>query len=418
MTSFRLGAETLLASPQWLKKLKGRRTAYLGHAASVQAAAAPHHQGPGGFHALSHLLNQKEIRLTALFSPQHGFHAARQANMIPSPDSALAGLPLFSLYSEKTRRLTPEMKSLFDVLLVDLQDAGCRIYTYLTALFYLIEDCGAAGKSLWILDRPNPLGRNIEGNLLKMDFQSYVGAAPMPMSHGLTLGEAALWLKSRKKLKTDVQVIPMEGYQPGRDGGWPPGRPWIFPSPNMTGAACAKCYPGTVLLEGAAVSEGRGTCLPFQVFGFPGMRAREIKRLMLSRGKSFLRGCYLREHEFEPAFDKFKGRACSGFQIHTEKLWAEKGAFRPYRLISLFLKALREVHPDRPWQLPPPYEYEEKLLPIDIISGSSALREWVEDPKASAGEWDDFLTGEEGLWRREIQDFYIYKQPAAEKRFL
>ena len=401
MSAFRLGAEVLLANPQWLKKLKGKRIAYLGHAASVTK---------NGTHVLSSLLNQKEIHLTALFSPQHGFKALKQANMIPSPDSSFEGLPLFSLYSEKNRRLIPEMTSRFDVLLADLQDAGCRIYTYLTALFYLIEDCEAEGKSVFVLDRPNPLGRNIEGNLLNMDFQSYVGAAPMPMSHGLTLGEAALWLKNRKGLKTDVQIVPMENYQPGRaDGGWPAERPWIFPSPNMTGPLCAKCYPGTVLLEGTAISEGRGTALPFQVFGFPGMKAGEIKQFMLSKGKSFLDGCYLREHEFEPVFDKFKGKTCAGFQIHTEKLWAEKGVFRPCRLISLFLKAFREAHPDQPWKIPPPYEYEEKLLPIDIISGSAALREWVENPKSSVSEWDDFLTEEERKWKKESREFFIYK---------
>ena len=305
--------------------------------------------------------------------------------MIASPDGRLEGLPLFSLYSQKTRRLTPEMKSLFDILLVDLQDAGCRIYTYLTALLYLTEDLEGEGKSLFVLDRPNPLGRNIEGSLLDMSFQSYVGAAPMPMSHGLTLGEAALWHKSRKNLKTDVQIVRMEGYHPRRGRGWPPGRPWIFPSPNMTGPAAALCYPGTVLLEGASVSEGRGTCLPFQVFGYPGMKAREIKRFMLDRGRPFLKGCFLREHEFEPVFDKFKGQICSGFQIHTENPWtkngAERGAFRPYRLISIFLKAVREIHPEKPWKLPPPYEYEEKLLPIDIISGSDALGKWIENPR-------------------------------------
>ena len=199
------GAEILLSDSYWIKKLKNKKTAYLGHSAAVDQK---------GELILSLLLKQKGIQLTSLFSPQHGFFSTKQANMITTENSLYKDLKLYSLYSNKTRRLTPEMKKSFDVLLFDLQDVGCRIYTYLTTLFYLIEDCEKADKTLIILDRPNPLGRYIEGSLLEDNFQSFVGAAPLPMCHGLTLGELALWYKNIKKLKTNLQVVWMKNYKP------------------------------------------------------------------------------------------------------------------------------------------------------------------------------------------------------------
>ena len=290
---------------------------------------------------------------------------------------------------KKTRRLNEEMKESFDVLLFDLQDTGCRIYTYLTTLFYLIEDCAQAGKHLIILDRPNPLGRFIEGNRLRDSFQSFVGAAPLPMSHGLTLGELSLWYKNIKNLKADMEVAWMEGYKP--DHPWDKSQPWIMPSPNITGLSCAKCYPGAVLLEGTRISEGRGTTKPFEIFGWPDMKTKEIKQWIESQGPSFLKACFLRELQFEPAFDKHQKTLCSGFQIHLEKSWAGQGVFRPYRLISLFLKAFRNFYPSEIWKNPPPYEYEYQLEPIDIISGSEDLKIWVEDSSVSLQSWDDFL---------------------------
>jgi len=392
------GAEVLLNDPKWIKKLKGKRTAYLGHSASVDKK---------GQLIFYRLINQKEIQLTCLFSPQHGFSPTKQANMITTENSFYNGLKLYSLYSKTTRRLTAEMEKSFDVLLFDLQDVGCRIYTYLTTLFYLIEDCEKADKILIVLDRPNPLGRYIEGNLLKDQFKSFVGAASMPMSHGLTLGELALWYKSIKKLKTDVQVVRMENYKTNNP--WSSTRPWLLTSPNMTGASCIKCYPGTVLLEGTTVSEGRGTTKPFEMFGRPDMNTVKIKQFMQSQNSSFLKGCFLRELEFEPAFDKFKQKICTGFQIHLEKAWAKQGLFRPYRLISLFLKAFWQIHSSYSWKSKPPYEYETKLDPIDIISGSKYLQKWVEDSSSSVKHWEAFLLSEEIKWEKERKDFLLYK---------
>ena len=323
--------------------------------------------------------------------------------MIPSKNSFNGKLPLFSLYSKQTRRLTEKMKKTFDVLIVDLQDVGCRIYTYLTTVFYLLEDC----EEVIILDRPNPIGRDIEGSLLKPQYQSFVGHAPLPMAYGLTLGEAALWFKETKKLKVSLHIIPMKNYSPKE--GWPKNRPWVQPSPNMTDLNCAKCYPGTVLLEGTEISEGRGSTLPLQVFGAPSMKREKIKTLMKKNGKNFLRGCALRPHDFEPVFDKFKRKTCQGFQIHLDSLWAEGGKFRPYRLISLFLKCFHLVHPEFTWKKAPPYEYEYEKLPIDILSGGEELRKWIETPRSTVREWDEYLTSEETLWEKERKPFLIYK---------
>ena len=391
------GAEVLLSDLKWIKKLQNQRVAYLGHSAAVNQK---------GELILSLLLKQKEIHLTSLFGPQHGFASTKQANMVTTQDSQYASLKLYSLYSEKTRRLTIEMKDSFDILLFDLQDTGCRIYTYLTTLFYLIEDCEKFDKTLIVLDRPNPLGPLIEGNRLKEKFHSFVGLAPLPMSHGLTLGELAFWYKNLKSLKTDLHLVPMKAYDPIQP--WSLGRPWILPSPNMTGLSCVQCYPGTVLLEGTEVSEGRGTTKPLEMFGHPRMNTKAIKRFMEDQGSSFLEGCFLREVEFEPVFDKFKQKVCKGFQIHLEKVWATAGSFQPYRLISLFLKAFKEVHPSFSWKKKAPYEYEFEKEPIDIISGSSDLQDWVENPSVSIKEWDEFLLNEEEAWEKERRDFLIY----------
>ena len=393
-----VGAEVLLNSSHWLKKLKHKRVAYLGNLASVDQK---------GNLILSRLLKNKNISLTALFSPQHGFSSTKQANMITSENSAYKGLTLYSLYSKKTRRLTPQMKQSFDVLLFDLQDTGCRIYTYLSTLLYLIEDLEKTGKTLMVLDRPNPLGRYVEGNRLKEEFKSFVGLAPLPMSHGLTLGELALWYQQLKKLNSHLEVVRMKDCQAKKT--WPHHRAWVLPSPNMTGLSCLKCYPGAVLLEGTQISEGRGTTKPFEVFGRPNMSTEKIYNWMKKEKADFLNGCFLREIKFEPVFDKFKNQICSGFQIHLEKAWAKKGSFRPYRLISLFLKAFKEIHPSTVWKSQPPYEYEWKLAPIDIISGSEDLKKWVEDSSAKASHWEDFLISEERAWKKQQKELFLYR---------
>ena len=388
------GADVFFSSNSWINKVKGKRVGFLGHQSSLMKNMSP---------VLSSLLSHPKIQTTAIFSPQHGFSGVKQANMITSADSSIKGIPLFSLYSKKTRRLTKKMGNTFDVMIIDLQDVGCRIYTYLTTVFYLLEDC----KEVIIFDRPNPIGRAVEGNRLQIPYKSFVGHAPLPMAHGLTLGEAALWFKNWKKLKVSLQIVPMKNYVSLK--GWPKNQPWIHPSPNMTGPICAKCYPGMVLLEGTEISEGRGTTLPFQIFGVPQMKSKKIKKLMEEKGGGFLNGSALRFHEFEPVFDKFKEKICHGFQIHLEPIWASKGKFRPYRLISLFLKCFCEIHPEFQWKKPPPYEYETKKLPIDIISGSNRLKKWIESSNSTINEWDEYLHSEEEIWEKIRKPFLLYK---------
>ena len=392
-----LGSEVFFKNPAWIKKVKNQRVGFLSHQASLMQDMSP---------TLTHLENHPDIQLTCLFSPQHGFNSVKQANMVTHEDSSLKNRPVFSLYSEKNRRLNKEMLDSFDVLLVEMQDVGCRIYTYLTTLFYILEDCELDKKTVIILDRPNPLGRFIEGSFLSENFHSFVGHAPLPMSHGLTLGELALWFKEKKQLKTALEIVPMEDHSTKNP--WP--LPWVPPSPNMTGLSCARSYPGTVLLEGTVLSEGRGTTLPLEVFGMPQMKTEKIKKEMEAAAPSFLEGSALRPHEFEPIFDKFSGKLCKGFQIHQHPLWAKEGTFRPYRLISLFLKCFHKIHGDTEWKNNPPYEYEFKKLPIDILSGNEKLKQWIENPNSSAKEWDEWLCEEENTWKQEIQDFLIYNQ--------
>ena len=388
-----LGSEVFFKETTWIQKVQGKRIGFMGHAASVTQDMSS---------TLSLLLEHPNINVTVVFSPQHGLTGTKQANMITHEDSTLKGLPVFSLYSKKTRRFTPEMLSTFDVLLVDLQDTGCRVYTYLTTLFYALED--GQEKTIIVLDRPNPLGRTVEGSSLDMEFTSFVGAAPLPISHGLTLGEAAQWFKNYKNLKTDLIIVPMKDHSP--EDSWP--LPWVQPSPNMTGLSTAQCYPGTVLLEGTNISEGRGTTLPLEIFGSPNLPTEQIKKRMEETGAEFLTGCALRPHEFEPVFDKFKGETCQGFQIHLNSSWSAKGPFRPYRLISLFLKCLHEIQENFEWKKPPPYEYEFEKWPIDILSGCTRLRNWIEDPNSSVKEWNKWLTEEEMQWKKKRVPFLLY----------
>jgi len=391
----RLGSEAFLNSSKRLDLLKKKRIAYLGNSASLNQK---------GELILNLLLKEKNIDLRVILNPQHGFFLEKQANMITTKDSFYKDIKLYSLYSEKTRRLTEEIKSQFDVLLFDLQDVGCRIYTYLSTLFYLIEDLDPT-QSLIVLDRPNPLGRYVEGSLLKEGFESFVGVAPLPMSYGLTLGESALWYKAVKNLKTHLNVITMEDYYPNKKS-W--NQVWVLPSPNMTSLSCARVYPGSVLLEGTWISEGRGSTLPFEMIGYPKMKTATCLKWLQDKASSFLKGCFLRPIQFEPTFDKFKNQVCSGFQIHLEKAWAKEGEFRPYRLISAFLKAFKETHPSIQWKTAPPYEYEYKKEPIDIISGGYHLQKWIENPSLSSSSWDDFLTEEEESWKKQQKDFFLY----------
>ena len=258
----KFGIDRLRAEPALRKPLQGRRIALLAHPASVSADLR---------HSLDVLCELPDLDVTAAFGPQHGLRGDKQDNMVESEDfiDPAHGIPVFSLYGE-VRRPTPRMMESFDVLLVDLQDLGCRVYTFLTTLRYVLEAAAAHGKSVWVLDRPNPAGRPVEGLRLRPGWESFVGAGPLPLRHGLTLGEAARWFVRTLGLDVDCQVVAMEGWDPASAPGygWPLGeRAWVNPSPNASSLGMARCYAGTVMLEGTTLSEGRGTTRPLELFG-------------------------------------------------------------------------------------------------------------------------------------------------------
>jgi uncharacterized protein YbbC (DUF1343 family) len=315
-----------------------------------------------------------------------------------------------SLYGA-VRRPTDAMLDACDVLVVDLQDVGCRIYTFITTLLYLLEAAAAKGKAVWILDRPNPAGRPIEGLRLRPGNESFVGAGPLPMRHGLTMGELARWFVRERRLDVACEVVTMEGWEPHQAPGygWPLGeRSWVNPSPNIPSLWTTRAYPGTVLLEGTTLSEGRGTTRPLELFGAPDLDAPALLRTMEALAPQWLRGCRLRPCWFEPTFHKHVGALCAGVQIHVDDPAYDHAAFRPWRLVALALKALRGLRADYPIWRDFLYEYEPDRLAIDVLNGGSFLREWVDDPAATPGDLDAIAARDEAAWgaeRREIASY-------------
>jgi uncharacterized protein YbbC (DUF1343 family) len=352
-------------------------------------------------------------RLAALFSPQHGLFAEQQDNMVESGHGRepRTGAPLFSLYSE-TRRPRREWLEGLDLLVVDLQDVGCRVYTFITTLRYVLEACARNRKAVWVLDRPNPVGRPVEGTRLKAGWESFVGAGSLPMRHGLTMGELARWFKHTLRLDVELEVIAMEGWQPAQAPGfgWPLGeRAWVNPSPNAPTLAMTRCYAGTVMLEGTTLSEGRGTTRPLEVLGAPDIDARELVATMTGLAPQWLAGCALRECWFEPTFHKHAGKLCGGFQIHAEAPIYAHDAFRPWRLVAAAFKAVRRLRPDYPLWRDFAYEYERDRLAIDLINGGETLRRWVDDAAAKPGDLDAAAAPDEKSWLAERDSFLIYR---------
>ena len=397
-----LAVDVFLKNKEHHQSLKNKRLAFLGHSASVTKHLK---------HSLLEIQKQTDLKFQCVFSPQHGFYGVEQANMITTKDSVFPGeknkLSVFSLYSEKNRRLNPEMLDLFDVLLVDLQSVGCRVYTYLTTLFYVLEDCARAKKEVWILDRPNPAGRTVEGSLLHKNYESFVGAGPLPIRHGMTLGEMARWYCDLKKLKSVLKVIKMENYQPLQEP-WPKNLLWVLPSPNMVDEECVRCYSGTVLLEGTFVSEARGTVFPLKAFGFPGMNSHAVLDLMQKIAPAWLKGCALRAVSFKPVFDKFENQDCSALRIYADGSFYSSDVFKPYRLVSLFLKCVKKVHPDFSLFTNPPYEYEYQKMPLDILSGDGFLRDWINSSSSQPQDLEDKLSKDEELWIKTRKPYLLY----------
>jgi uncharacterized protein YbbC (DUF1343 family) len=396
------GLDRLLADPALRKPLEGKRVALLAHPASVTADLT---------HSLDALV-ACGLNVSAAFGPQHGLRGDKQDNMVESPDftDPRHGVPVFSLYGE-VRRPTGQSMGTFDVMLVDLQDLGCRIYTFITTLLYVVESATHHGKSVWVLDRPNPAGRPIEGLTLRPGWESFVGAGPLPMRHGLTLGELGQWFVDRFKLDVDYRVIAMEGYEvdSGPGFGWPLGeRIWVNPSPNAPNLAMARAYAGTVMLEGTTLSEGRGTTRPLEIFGAPDIDGRAVLAEMHKYAPQWMRGCGLREIAFEPTFHKHVGQLCSGVHIHAEAPLYDHRAFRPWRLQALAFKAIRTLSPDYPLWRDFPYEYEFGKLAIDVINGGPALREWVDDPAAEPGDLEAITLPDEQAWEEERRPYLLY----------
>jgi uncharacterized protein YbbC (DUF1343 family) len=399
MTVF--GIDRLLDDAELRRPLEGKRVALLAHPASVTKDLA---------HSLDALF-AAGVNVSAVFGPQHGVRGDLQDNMMESPDytDPTYGVPVFSLYGE-VRRPTGQSMGTFDTILVDLQDLGCRIYTYVTTLLYVLQAAAEHGKSVWVLDRPNPAGRPIEGLSLRPGWESFVGAADFPMRHGLTLGELGAWFVDRFKLEVDYRVIEMEGWRPEEAPGfgWPVDRVWINPSPNAANLNMARAYAGTVMLEGTTLSEGRGTTRPLELFGAPDVEARKVMDEMATLAPQWLEGCRLREIWFEPTFHKHVKQLCNGVMIHAEGPFYDHGAFKPWRLQALAFKAIRRLYPDYELWRDFPYEYEFGKLAIDVINGSPLLREWVDDAAATPDDLDTLTTPDERDWEEQRKPYLRY----------
>ena len=386
---FMLGCEVFAVDPpNWLRSA---RVGLLANQASVSRS----------FEHVRELVQKAGGRLTCLFAPQHGFFSDKQANMIESSDAwdVCVNIPVFSLYG-RYREPTPDMLDHVDVLIVDLQDVGTRVYTYCATMGLCMEAAARRGVKVVIMDRPNPVnGRDVEGNVLNLNCRSFVGRYPIPMRHGLTLGEMARFIAEKCGVDCDLEVVLMRGWKRG-DCFDATGMHWSFPSPNMPAWMTTLLYPGMVLLEGTNVSEGRGTTLPFHLFGAPFIDQAALARYMKDCG---VEGVVFRPVSFEPVFEKWHGHVCRGFELHV----TDQERFRPYRTALALIQGLQCIHGDRFRLLPPPYEYEYEKLPLDILLGDVELRKSLMRgdglPELEAG-WAEELNGY--LNRRE--DVLLY----------
>ena len=399
--SFQFGLEVLLNDKKLVSELKKKRVSLVCHPASVDQD-------------LNHSFDllHKKIKLVSAFGPQHGVKGEKQDNMVESPDELdkKYKIPVYSLYG-KVRRPTEKMMVSFDVLLFDLQDLGCRIYTFVTTLLYVMEECARHNKTLIVLDRPNPIGRGIEGFSLVKGNESFVGAAPFPMRHGLTTGELARYFEAHYNLKLDLRVVKMKGYAPGKKPGfgWPEGLTWINPSPNAPNLNMARVYPGSVILEGTTLSEGRGTTRSLEVVGAPDIDMELVLARMKKMAPAWTKGVVIRECFFEPTFHKHQGKTCHGLHFHTDHKSFSHKSFKAFRLFALLFKVIRAEYPNYPLYRDFAYEYVTDRLAFDVINGGPALREWIENKTAGVRDLEKSLSVDEKLWQKECKKFYLYK---------
>lgn len=363
------------------KKFYGLRAGVLIHPASVNRKLV---------YTKDVFLKSKKIQIKAFFGPQHGIFGDTQDNMIEWEGfiDKTTGLPVYSLYG-KTRKPTEQMLEGIEVFIIDLQDVGARYYTYIWTMALCMEACERK-ISLIVLDRVNPIGGHIvEGPVLKPEFSSFVGLYPLPIRHGMTIGEIAMYFKSRFYPEVDLTVIPLRGW---RRNQWfdSTGLPWVMPSPNMPTLETATVYPGMCLLEGTILSEGRGTTRPFEIFGAPFI---EPERLVRRLNDFKLKGVFFRPLYFSPTFNKFAGKLCGGAQIHV----IDREKFKPFKTAIAILLAIKELYPEINLWRQPPYEYEFEKLPFDILAGSDRVRKDIEEGKS--------LKDMESWWNEEVQMF-------------
>lgn len=366
----------------WPKNLDGARIGLLLHPASVNIYYE---------HAVDVFLQFKKSKLTALFGPQHGIRGEMQDNMVEWEGyiDRKTGILIYSLYG-KMRKPTPKMLKNVDVLVVDLQDIGARYYTFIWTLALVMQACNELNKKVVVLDRPNPInGHAIEGTILKNEYVSFVGLHPLPVRHGMTIGEIALYIKDVFYTDLNLYVVKMQGWKRKL---WfdETNLPWVFPSPNMPTLDTAAVYPGMCLLEGTNLSEGRGTTKPFEIFGAPFINPdtliNKLKKFMLP-------GVVFRPLYFLPTFQKYAGRICRGSQIHV----TDREKYKPFKTAVAILKAVHDLYPKKFSWKKPPYEYEEVLLPIDILAGTNRLRIEIEDGTE--------LKKMEEWWHSELTEF-------------
>jgi len=371
-----------LIEKKWPRQLKGARIGLLVNPASVNRRL---------IHAIDIALSSKRFKLTSLFGPQHGIWANTQDNMIEWKGfiDKKTGLPVYSLYGD-TRKPLPEMLRDIDALVIDLQDIGSRYYTFIWTMSLAMEACSEIGKTVVVLDRPNPInGIDIEGPVVEEGSFSFVGLKPLPVRHGMTIGEISLYLKDRFYPSLDLKIIKMEGWKRRL---WfnETGLPWVMPSPNMPTLDTATVYPGMCLLEGTNLSEGRGTTRPFEIFGAPFI---EPERLVSRLKELKLRGVFFRPLYFEPTFHKYRAQLLGGAQIHV----TDRRSFKPFLTGVAIIKTVKELYPEEFLWRRPPYEYETEKLPIDILSGSTMLRQFIEEART--------LEEMEDWWRRSALQF-------------
>lgn len=405
--SFQFGIDRLLQDADRLKTLQQGRVGLVAHPASITG---------DNRHTLDALIGAG-CRIVRAFGPQHGMRGEKQDNMIESEDylDPVHHLPVVSLYGDYRRPQASMLEDL-DIVLFDLQDIGCRIYTFITTLYYFIEACSRQGIQLWVLDRPNPAGRPVDGLRLEEGEESFVGCAPLPMRYGLTIGELSTWFKNRidaiERTQLNLTVVPMAGYaidsSPGF--GWPVAdRPWINPSPNAASVNMTRCFAGTVLLEGTTLSEGRGTTVPLEVVGAPELDAAELMRLLETEVPEWTQGVILRPCYFSPTFHKHQDALCAGIQIHTDFPGYEHAIFKPYRLVAAVLKLVRRLRPDDELWRYHEYEYESDRTPIDVINGGPGLRQWVDDHTATFADLDQMIEQDINAWLDEREPYLLYK---------